>query len=114
VPANGMKTAIVYGVQRQKTPDLKPAVELAAKGRAQESLNWIEGHVYEVPDGKARYAEIARRYAAMEEPARARALIVSGTNAARRELNERVRQELGSKGSGRAVETLSRQDLTPA
>jgi conjugative relaxase-like TrwC/TraI family protein len=112
--ANGMKTAIVEEIQRQKTPDLKPAVELAAKGRAQESLNWIERHVHEVPDGKARYAEIARRYATMEEPARARTLIVSGTNAARRELNELVRQELGIKGSGREFETLSRKDLTQA
>ena len=57
--ANGMKTAIVDQIQRQKTPDLKPAVELAAKGRAQESLAYIDGHVREMPDDKARYVEIA-------------------------------------------------------
>jgi len=112
--ANGMKTATVDEIQRQKTPDLKPAVELAAKGRAQESLAHIERHVHELPEGSLRYGEIARRYAGMEEAARSRTLIVSGTNAARRELNALVRQELGIEGKGREFETLSRKDSTQA
>ena len=112
--ANGMKTAIVDEIQRQKTADLKPAVELAAKGRTQESLAHIERHVRELPEGSLRYEEIARQYAAMEENARARTLIVSGTNAARRELNALVRQELGIQGKGREFETLSRKDSTQA
>ena len=112
--ANGMKTAIVDEIQRQRTPDLKPAVELAAKGRAQESLAHIERHVHELPEGSLRYGEIARRYAGMEEAVRSRTLIVSGTNAARRELNSLVRQELGIEGKGREFETLSRKDSTQA
>lgn len=112
--ANGMETAIVDQIQRQKTPDLKPAVELAAKGRAQESLACIDRHVNEVPDDKARYVAIAREYAAMEEPERARTLIVSGTNAARRELNALVRRELEIESTGREFDTLSRRDLTQA
>lgn len=112
--ANGMKTAIVDQIQRQRTPDLKPAVELAAKGRAQESLAHIERHIRELPEGSLRYGEIARQYAGMEEAARARTLIVSGTNAARRELNALVRQELGIEGKGREFETLSRKDSTQA
>ncbi len=112
--ANGMKTAVVDEIQRQKTLDLKPAVELAAKGRAQESLAHIERHVHELPEGSLRYGEIARRYAGMDEAARAGTLIVSGTNAARRELNALVRQELGMEGKGRVFETLSRKDSTQA
>jgi conjugative relaxase-like TrwC/TraI family protein len=112
--ANGMQTAIVDEIQRQKTPDLKLAVKLAAKGRARESLERIDRHVREVPDDKARYAEIAREYAAMAESQRARTLIVSGTNAARRELNTLIRRELGIEGTGREFETLSRKDLTQA
>ncbi len=112
--ANGMKTAIVDEIQRQKTPDLKPAVELAAKGRAQESLAYIDRHVHEVLDDKARYVAIAREYAAMEEPERTRTLIVSGTNAARRELNALVRRELEIESTGREYDTLSRRDLTQA
>lgn len=112
--ASGMKTATVDEIQRQKTPDLKPAVELAAKGRAQDSLAHIERHVHELPEGSLRYGEIARRYAGMDEAARAGTLIVSGTNAARRELNALVRQELGMEGKGRVFETLSRKDSTQA
>ena len=112
--ANGMRTSVVDQIQRQKTPDLKPAVELAAKGRAQESLEYIDRHVREVPDDKARYVEIAREYAAMQEPERTRTLIVSGTNAARRELNALIRRELGIEGTGREFDTLSRKDLTQA
>jgi len=112
--ANGMKTAIVDQIQRQKTPDLKPAVELAAKGRAQESLAYIDGHVREMPDDKARYVEIAREYAAMAEPEREHTLIVSGTNVARRELNALIRRELGIEGTGQEFDTLSRKDLTQA
>src|SRR5205807_3920963 len=99
--ANGMQTAVVDQIQRQRTPDLKPAVELAAKGKARESLARIDRHVREMPDDKARYTEIAREYAAMAGEQRARTLVVSGTNAARRELNALIRRELGIEGTGR-------------
>lgn len=112
--ANGMQTAIVDQIQRQRTPDLKPAVELAAKGKARESLARIDRHVREVPDDKARYTEIAREYVAMAEDQRAHTLIVSGTNSARRELNTLIRRELGIEGTGLEFETLSRKDLTQA
>ena len=112
--ANGMKTAVVDQIQRQETSELKNAVELAAKGRAQESLEHIDRQVLEVPDDKARYVEIAREYAAMQETERARTLIVSGTNAARRELNALIRRELDIEGTGREFDTLSRKDLTQA
>jgi ATP-dependent exoDNAse (exonuclease V) alpha subunit len=112
--SNGMRTATVDQIQRQRTPDLKPAVELAAKGRAQESLAYIDRHVREVPDDKARYVEIAREYAAMKEAERTHTLIVSGTNAARRELNTLIRRELGIEGTGHEFDTLSRKDLTQA
>jgi len=94
--------------------DLKPAVELAAKGKSRESLARIDRHVREVPDDKARYTEIAREYSAMAEDQRAHTLIVSGTNSARRELNTLIRRELGIEGTGREFETLSRKDLTQA
>lgn len=112
--ASGMQTAIVDQIRRQKTPDLKPAVELAAKGRAGESLACIERHVCEVADDRRRYDEIARDYAGMAERERERTLIVSGTNAARREINSLIRMELGIEGKGREFDTLARIDLTQA
>src|SRR5262249_17387575 len=51
---------------------------------------------------------------AMGEQQRARTLIVSGTNAARHEINSLIRRELGIEGTGREFETLSRKDLTQA
>ncbi len=99
---------------RQKTPDLKPAVELAAKGHAAASLVHIDRHVHEVVDDRTRYDEIARDYAALTEWERERTLIVSGTNAARREINALIRLELGIEGKGREFDTLSRIDLTQA
>lgn len=112
--ANGMQTAIVDQIQRQKTPDLKPAVELAAKGHAEESLKHIERHVCEISDDSIRYDEIARDYAALAAAERERTLIVSGTNAARREINALIRLELGIEGKGHEFDTLSRIDLTQA
>lgn len=112
--ANGMQTAIVDQIQRQKTADLKPAVELAAKGMAEESLKHIDRHVCEISDDSLRYDEIARSYAALAAAERERTLIVSGTNAARREINSMIRLELGIQGKGREFHTLSRIDLTQA
>lgn len=112
--AHGMPTAIVDQIQRQKTAELKPAVELAAKGHAAESLARIERHVHEVADDSTRYDEIARDYAALAERDRERTLIVSGTNAARREINALIRLELGIDGKGHEFDTLSRIDLTQA
>lgn len=112
--AHDMPTAIVDQIQRQKTPDLKPAVELAAKGHAAESLVHIDRYVHEIADDRTRYDEIARDYAALTERERERTLIVSGTNEARREINALIRLELGIEGKGREFDTLSRIDLTQA
>lgn len=112
--AAGMTTAIIDEIQRQKTVDLKPAVELAARGRAQESLAHIEQHVREVPDAATRHSNIADAYSRLSEEERARTLVVSGTNEARRELNSLIRQKLGVQGQGVEFETLGRKDLTQA
>jgi conjugative relaxase-like TrwC/TraI family protein len=112
--AGGMTTAVIDEIQRQKAADLKPAVELAAKGRAQESLAHIASHVREVPDQAARHAQIAEEYAQRSEHDRANTLVVSGTNEARRELNSLIRQKLGVHGQGIELDTLSRKDMTQA
>lgn len=112
--AAGMTTAVIDEIQRQKAADLKPAVELAAKGQAQASLAHIEQHVREIPDAATRRANIADAYARLAEEDRARTLVVSGTNEARRELNSLIRRKLGVEGKGVEFETLGRKDLTQA
>lgn len=112
--AGGMSTAVIDEIQRQKAADLKPAVELAAKGRAEESLAHIAQHVREIPDQAARRAQIAHEYVALSREDRSRTLVVSGTNEARRELNSLIRQKLGVDGNGVEFDTLSRKDVTQA
>ena len=109
-----METAKLDEIQRQKAADLKPAVDLAARGKAQESLQHIDRHVRELPDQAQRHARIAEDYAALNEEDRCRTLVVSGTNEARRELNMLIRRRLGVEGKGIEFETLARKDTTQA
>lgn len=110
----GMTTAVLDEIQRQKTADLRPAVELAAKGKALESLQHIDGYVRELPDQAIRHGRIAEEYAALSEDDRSRTLVVSGTNEARRELNTLIRRRLGVEGKGIEFDTLARKDVTQA
>lgn len=112
--AAGMATATIDEIQRQKTADLKPAVELAAAGKAPESLTHIDSHVREMPDQAERHAGIADAYARLSDQERSQTLVVSGTNEARRELNTLIRRKLGVEGRGVEFNTLSRKDLTQA
>ncbi len=109
----GMSTAAMAEIQRQKNPELKKAVELAAVGQTGASLARI-GAVIEIADHSARRAAIARDYTALSPPDRDRTIIVSGTNEARRDLNRMVREGLGVAGKGLEYDTLVRRDTTQA
>jgi len=90
-------------VQRQKDPELRKAVALAAKRETAESLTLIRG-VREIRDDHARRRTIADDLARLPTEERARTIVVAGTNEARREINL-VRDDLGLSGRG--------QDYTP-
>ncbi|EBC1886514.1 conjugative relaxase [Salmonella enterica] len=111
--AAGMKTAHMSEIQRQKDPELKIAVELAAKGDARSSLQRIKD-VIEVKNHHERRAAVADAYMALKPEDRERTLIVSGTNEARREINRMVREGLGTAGKGIEFDTLVRVDTTQA
>ena len=111
--AGGMATAKMEEIQRQKDPLLKEAVELSARGKAAESLNKISS-VVEIEDKHERRQTIADEYVALTPSQREQAIIVSGTNEARREINKAVREGLGTLGQGREVDTLTRTDTTQA
>lgn len=111
--AAGMQTARMDAIQRQKNPELKTAVELAAQGKADASLAHIRA-VIEIPDAATRQAAVAGAFLALPPQDRERTLIVSGTNAARREINRLVREGLGTAGQGIAFDTLVRRDTTQA
>lgn len=109
----GMRTARMEDIQRQRDPALRAAVELAARGSTDASLDRISA-VREIGDAGDRRAELVRDFMALAPGERDATLIVSGTNEARRDINARVREAVGTAGQGREFDTLIRRDSTQA
>ncbi|SAK83282.1 ATPase AAA [Caballeronia fortuita] len=110
---DGMQTARISEVQRQKDHELKAAVEHAAERRVTQSLAHIK-HVEELKEPTERHRAIVNDYIGLTEAERRDTLIVAGTNEARREINRMVRESLALTGNGREFETLTRVDMTQA
>ncbi|WP_010368914.1 MobF family relaxase, partial [Xanthomonas vasicola] len=106
---DGMQTARISEIQRQKDHELKAAVEQAAEGRVTQSLAHIK-HVEELKEPTERHRAIVNDYIQLTEPERRETLIVAGTNEARREINRMVRESLDLTGRGQEFETLTRVD----
>ncbi|EKS72050.1 MULTISPECIES: MobF family relaxase [Caballeronia] len=110
---NGMQTARISEIQRQKDHELKAAVEHAAESRVHQSLAHLK-HVEELKEPADRHRAIVNDYIKLTEAERRETLIVAGTNEARREINKMVRESLALTGNGREFETLTRVDMTQA
>lgn len=110
--AHGMATAGMGEIQRQRNPELKRAVELAAAGCVRESVATIRNSVVELKDTAARYAQVARDFSGLTEADRQNAMIVAGTHKARKAINHQVRENLGLAGKGTVVSILEKKDLT--
>lgn len=113
----GMDTALMGDIVRQKSPELKAAVELAARGQASASLNVLSQQlraVHTIDEDDVRYDAIAARYAALSAKDRRETLIVTGTNRSRNALNEASHQALGLGGRGFDFDLLTRRDTTQA
>ena len=113
----GMRTAKLDEIVRQRDPELKQAVEQLARGEigaAVESLG-RQGRVYEVKGRDERISAIAREYAKSPEGT----LVVSPDNRSRTEINQRIHDELQTRGvvsrEGHSFQTLvPRQEMTGA
>ena len=115
--AAGMETSLMGDIIRQKSPELKAAVELAAAGNASASLAVLDGKlqaVHSIDDNGARYDAIASKYATFDADERRETLIVTGTNDSRNALNEATHQALGLAGRGFDFNLLTRRDTTQA
>ena len=113
----GMVTVRLEEIVRQKDPELKRVVEQLARGQVHEAIENLDrqGRVHEIPDHDRRIAAIAKEYASSPE----RTLVVSPDNRSRIEINERIHEELQSKGVVRDAEhrvrtLVPRQDMTGA
>jgi conjugative relaxase-like TrwC/TraI family protein len=122
----GMTTVVMSDIQRQQSPRLREAVTLAATGRASESLKLLDDvvcipdtittdeHGAQARNGKDRYNAIAGAYANLTQYEQTKTLIVTGTNASRQAINDRVHELLGLKGQGNVIPMLTRHDTTRA
>jgi conjugative relaxase-like TrwC/TraI family protein len=111
--AAGMQTALMDDIQRQKNADLKKAVEFAAQGDSKRALRQV-ADILEIKDPILRQTRIAKDYVQLSSDDRARTIIVTGTNDARREINKQVRIGLALQGMGLECDTLIRRDTTLA
>jgi hypothetical protein len=83
------------------------------KGSTRGSLAKIAA-VAEIKNDGERRAALVRDFIALAPAERDATLIVSGTNEARREINTKVREAIGTAGQGREYDTLIRRDTTQA
>jgi ATP-dependent exoDNAse (exonuclease V) alpha subunit len=113
----GMRTAKLDEIVRQRDPELKHAVEQLARGEigaAVESLG-RQRRVHEVKGRDERISAIAREYAKSPEGT----LVVSPDNRSRTEINQRIHDELQTRGvvsrEGHSFQILvPRQEMTGA
>jgi ATP-dependent exoDNAse (exonuclease V) alpha subunit len=113
----GMRTATLDDIVRQRDPELKQVVEQLARGQVGAAIESLDeqGRVHQVKGHDERIAAIAREYAKSPNGT----LVVSPDNRSRSEINQRIHNELQSRGvvnkQEHLVRTLvSRQELTGA
>lgn len=109
----GMTTTRISEIQRQQDQELKKAVEYAAEGHTQTSLKHIN-HIVEIKEATQRHSAIVADYMQIAPKQRQETLIIAGTNEARKEINQLVRDSLKLNYTGRYFDTLTRVDMTQA
>jgi ATP-dependent exoDNAse (exonuclease V) alpha subunit len=107
----GMQTAELSEMVRQREPTLAKAARMSVHEPAQalQLLPVVEGK-----DSAARHARMARDFGALSPSEQAQTLLLTGSHAARRDINERVRSELRLAGSGERVRVFRALDMTAA
>ncbi|HEX4209197.1 MAG TPA: AAA family ATPase, partial [Candidatus Binataceae bacterium] len=117
--AANMAVAELQVIRRQRDPELKRAVELAASGKPGDALELLQQQqrVSEIADVTVRYQSIAAAYLQGHEVGQ-KTLVVSPGNDERRTLNQAIRHLLVSHGhvasQGREHAILVARDFTQA
>jgi conjugative relaxase-like TrwC/TraI family protein len=115
--AENMAVAELNVIRRQKDPELKRAVELAAKGKPADALDALQtqNRVHEIADRDKRYEAIAANFLIGHQAGHT-TLVVSPGNDERRELNRTIRATLVSHGrveaQGQEHTILVARDMT--
>ncbi|MGO3743931.1 MAG: MobF family relaxase [Alcaligenes aquatilis] len=123
---HGMKTVLMADIQRQRSERLRQAVQWAASGQASRSLPLLDEirtikdqfttdeHGQKSRDSSARYEAIAQTYTGLTAAEQANTIVVTGTNASRQAINERIHTLLDLEGKGHQCQLLARHDTTRA
>ena len=95
----GMAVARLETIRRQRDPQLREAVALAAAGKIADALTLLDRQrrIREIPDIGERYHAIALEYSVAHE-AGERVLVVSPANIERRQLTTAIREALRARG----------------
>lgn len=112
--ANGMATATIDEIQRQKDKTLKQAVYFATNNEQSKSIKTLEKLVFEIKDRTQRLDTLVTRYVELSADERKKTLIVTGTNNDKDYVNYAIRKELGIAGQGVASTQLKRYDMSKA
>ena len=109
------RTAAMDEIQRQRNVELKEAIAAFAHGDATRGAELSQAFMVEVkPEQIATSA--ARDFVSLSLEARAEALVITGTNSMRQEINAGIREGLQEKNElsrdERSVEVLHKIDLT--
>ena len=113
----GMKTAYLNESLRQRTPELKLAVDLIALGRTEEGFARLEENSsIQLVTAESKVNAIASEYMATAPELRTKTLVLAGTNAERLAITEAIRTQLKQEGSlgdcANATQLQARNDLT--
>src|SRR5262249_37326582 len=117
--ADNLAVARLTTIRRQRDPELRRAVELAASEHIREAVDLLtqQNRVIAIRDPAKRNERIAAEYLQAHE-ARQRCLVVSPANDERKALNEAIRSALVAHNYvasiGQEHQILIPRDLTPA
>ena len=87
--ANGMATALVGQIQRQKNRVLRKAVELAVNGQTALAVELLDKDITQIVSAAERFERIAVDYVALSPDERKKTRVIAGTRHARAEINRK-------------------------
>ena len=93
----GMTTAAMHDIQRQRTPELRAAVQAVLAGDPGEAVELLGSSVHEVAHEELGESA-ARAWLALDPATRDDTLLVAPTHALREEINRTVREALADEG----------------
>lgn len=108
-------TAFLSEGRRQKSEDLKIAVQALSEGDVELGLKKLEKRITELRREETRVQHVASNYLKLSAEERNQTLVLAGTNRERNLLTERIRERLkeqGTLGNSLQIVSLRPRDLT--